>query len=254
MKFEIHPKYQNKKEILLDIVDNYQDEGTYFLAPSRNSIKLFDFDGKKINIKSFKIPNLINKIAYAYFRKSKAQRSYEYASILQEKNIGTPQPIGYLQHYNWLGITNSFYISEQLNCDLTFRELEQIDYPDAENIIRQFIRFTYSLHQNGIEFLDHSPGNTLIIKRENGLYDFYLVDLNRMKFHNKMDFETRMKNLSKITHKENIIAIMSNEYAKLSGLNEQEVFEKMWNETKDFQYRFYRKKRLKKRLKFWKKQ
>jgi hypothetical protein len=47
---------------------------------------------------------------------------------------------------------------------------------------------------------------------------------------------------------------MSNEYAKISGLEEKMVFSTMWQLTQDFQFRFYRKKRLKKKLKFWKKQ
>jgi hypothetical protein len=46
---------------------------------------------------------------------------------------------------------------------------------------------------------------------------------------------------------------MSNEYSKLSGKNENTVFETMWKFTEDFQYRFHRKKRIKKKLKFWKK-
>ena len=74
-----------------------------------------------------------------------------------------------------------------------------------------------------------------------------------MKFHDQLDFESRMKNLSKITPKEDMIAVMSNEYAKLLGIDEQNVFNTMWKLTQEFQYRFYRKKRIKKRLKFWKK-
>jgi hypothetical protein len=36
------------------------------------------------------------------------------------------------------------------------------------------------MHEASINFLDHSPGNTLIVKKSEGKYDFYLVDLNRM--------------------------------------------------------------------------
>ncbi len=74
-----------------------------------------------------------------------------------------------------------------------------------------------------------------------------------MKFHDSLSFETRMKNLSKITPKKDMVAIMSNEYAKISGEAEEKVFGLMWQLTQDFQYRFYRKKRIKKKLKFWKK-
>jgi hypothetical protein len=50
-----------------------------------------------------------------------------------------------------------------------------------------------------------------------------------------------------------MIEVMSNEYARLSGENEALVFETMWKLTADFQFRFHRKKRIKKKLKFWKK-
>jgi hypothetical protein len=64
------------------------------------------------------------------------------------------------------------------------------------------------MHEAKINFLDHSPGNTLIIKKDNGDYDFYLVDLNRMKF----------EVLSKT-----MIEVIALKYAELSN----EPFEKL---------------------------
>ena len=235
-------------------IDKFNTDGLLFGNGKRNKIKIFDVEGKKINVKHFKLPNLINKIVYKYFRKSKAKRSFEYANRLLQIGIGTPKPIAYLEEYDNIGLAKSYYVSEHLYYDLTFRELVEFpEFPDAENILRQFTRFSFEMHQQGIEFLDHSPGNTLIKNEGNGNYTFYLVDLNRMKFHDKIDFHTRMKNLSRLTPKKEMVAIMSNEYAKLSGEDEKAVFETMWKFTEDFQYRFHRKKRLKKKLKFWKK-
>src|SRR5690606_34637350 len=121
---------------------------------------------------------------------------------------------------------------------------------DHDNILRQFTRFSFGLHEKGIEFLDHSPGNTLIKNLGNGNYEFFLVDLNRMQFHESMPFELRMKNLCRLTPKKEMVAVMSNEYAKLSGMPESTVFETLWKLTAAFQFRFYRKKRIKKKLKF----
>ncbi|MCI4443187.1 MAG: hypothetical protein JHC39_06725, partial [Lentimicrobium sp.] len=227
--------------------------GTNFIIGQRNKIKLFELDGKIINIKSFKIPNFINKVVYKYFRKSKAKRSFEFATKLLEKGIGTPQPIAYFENYDIIGLKDSYYVSEHLQCDLTFRELVEIpEYPDHSTILRQFTRFSFHLHENGIEFLDHSPGNTLIKKNAGGKYDFFLVDLNRMEFHKTMPFELRMKNLCRLTPVKEMVAVMSNEYSKLSGESEQLIFETLWKMTSDFQEKYHRKKRLKKRLKFWK--
>jgi hypothetical protein len=242
----------NNDEVLL-LIQNFKSSGKIFGDGKRNIIKLFEMDGITINIKSFKIPNLINKIAYKYFRKSKARRSFEFATLLLEKGIGTPQPIAYLENHSWIGLKDSYYASEHLQCDLTYRELVEIpDYPDHENILRQFTRFSYDLHQKGIEFKDHSPGNTLIKKTTDGKYEFFLVDLNRMNFHQTMSFDLRMKNLCRLTPVKEMIAVMSNEYAKISGVSEALIFETLWNKTTDFQEKFHRKKRLKKRYMFWK--
>ena len=253
MKINIHANFQKQKLNLLKFITVFNTSGILFGDGQRNKIKLFELEGKTINIKSFKIPNLINKIAYKYFRKSKARRSFEFATILLEKGIGTPQPIAYFENHDFIGLKDSYYISEHLQCDLTFRELVEIlDYPDHSNILRQFTRFSFELHEKGIEFFDHSPGNTLIKNLYNGNYSFYLVDLNRMDFHSEMSFESRMKNLSRLTPKREMVLIMSEEYAKLYSKPVDEVFEKMWFYTNEFQERYHRKRRLKKRFLFWK--
>lgn len=253
MKYFLNPFYTIAANQILKNITHFKDTGILFGDGKRNKIKLFELNDRTINIKSFKAPNLINKIVYNYFRKSKARRSFEFATILLEKGIGTPQPIAYFENYDFVGLNDSYYISEHLQCDLTFRELVEIpDYLDHSNILRQFIRFSFELHEKGIEFLDHSPGNTLIKNLYNGNYAFYLVDLNRMEFHSEMSFESRMKNLSRLTPKREMVLIMSEEYAKLYSKPFDEVFEKMWGYTKEFQEKYHRKRRLKKKLFFWK--
>lgn len=254
MFVKINSHFLKSAPSLLRMVENFKTSGLLFGDGKRNTIKLYELDEITVNIKSFKVPHFVNSIVYRYFRKSKARRSYEYATILLERGIGTPQPVAYFENYNWIGLKDSYYISEHLSVSLTYRELITIpDYPDHENILRQFTRFTFGLHEKGIEFLDHSPGNTLIKKGEDGQYQFYLVDLNRMNFHSAMNFENRMKNLSRLTPKKEMIAIMSDEYAKCYlSKSPQEIFERMWEETSRFREGFERKKRIKKKLKFWK--
>lgn len=254
MKSSISPKFQNLADEINQIINDFENKGNLFGNGDRNKIKLFELDGKTINVKSFKIPNFVNQIAYKFFRKSKARRSYEYANILLKLGIGTPQPIAFYENFTLFGLKNSYYISEHLESDLTFRELVEIpDYPNHDIILRQFVQFSFDLHQKGVEFLDHSPGNTLIKKVEENQYKFYLVDLNRMNFHPVMSFEQRMKNLSRLTPKKEMIAIMSNEYAKLyTAQTEAEIAEKMWFYTNKFQIKFHKKRKLKKKMKFWK--
>lgn len=254
MNFKINSIQDISEDILLDCITNFEKSGEILVIGNRNCIKIFKCNNIKIAIKSFKSPNFINKIIYRYFRKSKAQRSFEYASKLMEFNIGTPKPVAFFEKYDLIGLKQSYYACEHLENVFEFREIVQnIIFENRELIIRKFIKFTFKMHQKGIEFLDHSPGNTLIKKENSANYSFYLVDLNRMKFHKTLDFQSRMKNLSRLTPQKEMIAIMSNEYAKLSGEDEKKVFETMWKYTEDFQHSFHRKKRIKKKLKFWKK-
>ncbi|MDO5969972.1 lipopolysaccharide kinase InaA family protein [Flavivirga aquimarina] len=249
---EIRAEFQSHKLVLDDFITNFETKGEPFGNQDRNSLKLFKLEDKIINVKSFRIPNIVNQITYKFFRKSKAQRSYEYANKLKELYIGTPEPIAYYEYKTPFLFKKSYYISEQIDCDLTYRELTtDFDYPDHENILRAFTRFTFDLHEKGIHFLDHSPGNTLIKKTDNG-YDFFLVDLNRMEFKN-LDFETRIKNFAKLTIHKSMIEVMSDEYAKCTGEAYDAIFNLMWKETEDFQHKYHRKRRLKKKLKFWKK-
>lgn len=253
MKYLINPDFQFLEKFLLKVADNFNDYGQLFGDGARNKIRVVENGDLIINIKSFKVPNIINTVVYRYFRKSKARRSFEYANYLIGNDIGTPTPIAFFENYSGVGLRDSYYMSQHLAADLTFRELvTQPEYQDHENILRQFTQFSFLLHEKGIEFVDHSPGNTLIKKEPDGKYSFYLVDLNRMNFHQSMSFELRIKNLSRLTPKKEMIEVMSNEYAKLSGVDEAKVFEAMWRETSEFQYRYFRKKRIKKKLYFWK--
>lgn len=247
MNFIINKEYKNLKKNIINILFNINSYGNEFGTGKRNSIKKVELAENTVIIKVFKIPNIINQVVYRFFRKSKAQRSFEFATKLSNLNIKTPKPIAYIEFFSKFGLSKSYYISEYVNYDLTYRELSlQTKSIENEEILRYFTKFTYDLHEKEINFLDHSPGNTLIIKKNIG-YDFYLVDLNRMKF-GKLDFEERMKNFSRLTPEKEMIEFMSKIYAELSNENFDKVFKTMWFYTQKFQKKFQRKLRLKKKL------
>lgn len=233
---------------LLNIITNFDSLGSDFVIGKRNKIKTIPYNDIILNVKSFKIPFFFNGIVYKFFRKSKAERSYNYAKILSEKGIGTPNPIGFYENKSAFRLLDSYYICEHLSPDYVFKDLFNTPNENLDDILRQFTYFTFNLHERGIEFLDHSSGNTLLKKVSQDKYEFYLVDLNRMKFHKEMDFKTRMKNFNRITPSEAMIKIISFEYAKLYGKPEEETFQLMLKYASEFQEKARRKIRLKKKL------
>src|SRR5210317_313622 len=158
----ISKEFKVYQSALDDFILNYDSKGKPFGSQKRNSLRLFQLNDYIVNIKSFKIPNLINQIVYSFFRKSKAQRSFEFAHKLLSLDIGTPKPIAFYEFKSFLLFKKSFYLSEHLECDFTFRDLKHLSKGEYEDILRAFTRFTYRLHEKQVLFLDHSPGNTLI--------------------------------------------------------------------------------------------
>ena len=133
-------------------------------------------------------------------------------------------------------------MSAHLQYDLDFRVLNHNPlYPERDIILRQFVAFTFKLHEAGIQFLDHSPGNTLIKKIAPGRYDFYLIDLNRMKF-GAMSLDKRMHNFRRLWLSKKMINVMAPVYADLAKVSEKEVHELMSKHSKQFQGKVNRKK------------
>lgn len=211
----IHPYFEDNRQHLKRALDAFGNNNEFVLKSDRNIIKTINIDGLQLNFKKFKTPNFFNAFIYRFIRPSKAKRSYDYANILAEKSILTPKAVAYYESFNFFGLKDSFYISFQVDYDLDFRVLiHDLNYPNRDEILRQFAKFTYSLHEAEINFLDHSPGNTLICKTSNDKYDFFLIDLNRMRFES-LNFEQRMRNFRRLWPSKHMIDIMARSYAEL---------------------------------------
>ncbi len=234
---------QEYRELVLNI-KRWFNNSTATLFDKRNVIKVVEFEGKKFVVKSFKLPNPINSVAYRYFRKSKAKRSYENSIELLKRGINVPKPIGYVE-FGGLVLRKSFFISELLEFDFEIRDvLRDEDFEDRKRILKEFTKFSYSLHQKGIYHLDYSPGNILITKK-GGNYSFALVDLNRVKFLNFSD-ELRFKSLSRFSASNVDIELIAKEYAELSGITEEFAKNALNKYHQKHQEYLQRKKRLKK--------
>lgn len=243
MNYEINKNYDENE--LKQILNNFDNSGI-FVADGRNKIKKFKLkNGKEINIKKFKKKDIVTQWIYKNFKGSKAKRSFEYANMLLKLNINTPEPIAFFDNF---GVEkSSYYISEELKYDFTCREvlwddegiLEKIMekvLPYRDEIIKQFAKFTFKLHENGVRFDDYSPGNVLI-KKNGEKYEFYLIDLNRMAFLKNLSFSERMKNVSRMMENKEYVEKFSKEYSKYCKKDEKEVFNKLYYFVK--KHRFY---------------
>ncbi|MDD2699107.1 MAG: hypothetical protein PHF17_09930 [Arcobacteraceae bacterium] len=195
----------------------YFFDATNSIHKARNEIKIINYNSQDLVIKSFKVPHLINKVVYAFFKDSKAKKSYE--NSIKIINF-VPKPIGYVEFTKFGLVEDSYFISEHFKYDFTIREpLLDINFEDKNLVFKQFAKFTYDLHQNGIYHQDYSPGNILIKKEENK-YIFKIVDINRMTF-KELSLDECLENFAKLWAKDEDLKIIIKEYAKL--VKEEEI-------------------------------
>lgn len=208
-KYQIHEQRQNFLEFLCEI-RSYFKNNAQTIHKARNELKIIPFEDIETVVKSFKVPHLLNRIIYTFFRDSKAKKSYEYS--LKIKDF-TPSPIGYIEFYNSSLLHESYFVSERFAYDFTIREaLLDAAFEEREQIFRSFARFTFALHEAGILHQDYSPGN-ILVKRENQEFTFKIVDINRMKFFSP-DEDARAKNFSKLWASDDVLKIIADEYIK----------------------------------------
>lgn len=87
-------------------------------------------------------------------------------------------------------------------------------------------------------------------EKDSGKYDFYLIDLNRMKFED-LSIEARMDNFKKMWLSKTMVKVIAKAYAKLSNQSEEKLHAILLEKTTQFKRKITKKKYLKRRN--WKK-
>jgi len=192
-------------------IERYFKDSDDVIVENRNIIKIIKYKNTNYVAKSFKIPHILNRVIYSFFRDSKAKKSYE--NSLKINNF-TPKAICFIIKDRYGLIENSYFISEEFKYDFTIREvLLDKNFDKRDKIFKEFADFTYKLHENSILHLDYSPGN-ILIKCDSGGYIFKIVDVNRMIFKN-LSIRDRVENFSKLWAKDEDMVFILENYMKL---------------------------------------
>ena len=227
MTIVVNPTHQDLTDEL-DSIETAFVSAEVTLQDARNHIKRTTIGGYDIVIKSFKRLGAIRGFIYRFVRKSKARRAYEYAQTLLELGFVTPYPIAFIERKSLLGITTSFFVCSHHEHDFEIRHVFENDIENRDEILRQFVKFSFDLHNAGVLHLDHSPGNTLVTKTSDNGYNFALIDINRMQFR-PLSIAERLENLSRLTEDQTLIRKFATEYAELADLDSEFCFETIKN-------------------------
>jgi len=247
MKVLVSPKFEYLREYIETIPDRFENEGEKIYV-GRNLIKMLVVDGFQINVKSYGIPRIFNRIIYSFFRSPKGERAFIYPTILLQKGFQTPEPIAYIEKRQYGLISQSYFISLQCPYKRNFYEFGDADIEDCSDVVKAFARYSARLHEAGILHRDYSPGNILFDKI-NGKYQFSLVDINRMSF-GKISVKDGCANFARLWGQIPFFELLAKEYASARGADENLCRKWVLGYRKIFWKRFVKKHKIKYKLDF----
>jgi len=246
MKIVINPTYNYLKVFLQTLPSAFPESGEV-IYEGRNVLKTFEVGTVSIVVKSFKIPLWINRFVYTYVRKSKARRSYEHSVEIIKRGFMTPLPVGYVAVLSSGFLSHSYYISLLVENAETIRPYMDFFREEDEDLRIAFSRYTADLHSAGVYHIDYSPGN-ILVKKQNGQFLFYLVDVNRMQFR-KLSMKDVYKNLSRLCTSRDVFIAICKEYARYRQLEENRFV----SSALEYRAHFFRNYTFRLSFKAWKK-
>lgn len=158
---------------------HFDREGTEIFK-NRNAIRQYKIGEDSVVVKQFTLSHAFNRFVYRWLRKSKAQRSYEYAAQLRALGVGSPEPLGFCDTGTFWQIGYCYYASRASTLRYNFRDAVETQQPDEAEILRAIAETTARMHEGGFWHKDYSGGNILWDRTPSGIA-VEIIDLNRMR-------------------------------------------------------------------------
>lgn len=247
VKTVIHPDYASATSFIKQVPSLFLKEEGELLHNGRNKVRRFTHNGEVYVAKKFKKPNIIQRIAYSFFRRSKAERAYLYAGELSRRGIDTPHEVAYIEEHSCGLFKTGYFISLNCNDPQAFPQLNEAEQFDRKlaQALAQFVAF---MHRKGVLFGDLNLRNFLYHQKGHG-YHFCMVDTNRSHFcEGKPEREACLYNLRTLTHRRDLFQFIITEYARARHWDETETVTGALEQLTAFENRLARKRKFQKKV------
>ena len=225
MKVVVDKKFEHLTDAIARLPQMMDEGKGEVVYDSRNRVVRFDVDGLSLMVKRFKRVNAVQQVVYTFFRKTKAERAFLFASEFLKRGIDTPQPVAYMEERHHGLFTTGYFVSLETpgtETSLLLREVQ--DYPRdlAEAVARQVVL----MHSKGILHGDLNLSNFLVTSHLSPLtpYSFTMIDTNRSHFCNGYPSDSEcLKNMVRLTHRRDLYENLVRRYALLRGWDADET-------------------------------
>ena len=214
MNYILNPKYHHVGEFVSRISEFYDSEGE-MLYNKRNVVKRFYFNGEALIVKRYKVPMWFQRIAYTFWRPSKALRAYRFAMLLQPLGIDTPVPVACIEVKRYGLFRQGYFVSTECS-DPDVKCLKE-DPIGNEPLLKAYVQFLVKMHEAGFMHGDLNLSNVLYRQNPDGTYHFTVIDINRSHFIQNPTREQCLQNLMRINRDREFSRLIVSRYAELRG-------------------------------------
>ncbi len=219
--FKVSNVFYELSSFVENLPQIFDDEGEVIYS-GRNILKKFIINGYSIVVKSYCAPVWINRFVYRFFRKTKAQRSFEYAGLLRNLGIGSPAPIGYYVEQKGLFIGRTYFACLESALRNEYRDMSKKKFENEDLILKAVADVTAKLHENGILHTDYSTGN-ILFDEVDGQIAVEIIDLNRIRFR-KVNIYRGCRNFDRLPGTQHMLKVLSDEYAEKRNFDKDLCF------------------------------
>lgn len=246
MQLQIHTDYQSHADFIAQLPHTFDSTGTIVYS-GRNVVKSFCVNGEEWIVKHYKKPNFAQRLAYTFWRQSKALRAFLYANRLLSLGIDTPLGIACIECSQNGLFSDGYFISTLCPHQPLYPLLvpnETIDEPTVAALAAFFVE----MHQKGFLHGDPNLNNILYHTDAQHRLRFSVIDTNRSVF---IDAPTRkqcLENLKRVTHRRDLLQCITRHYARLRGWEEDSCVDSVIHSLDKFEQHTRIKKQFKAKL------
>lgn len=247
VKLFVNPAYSHLNEFVENLPLKWNDGEGNEIFHVRNVIREFDCNGIHFVVKRFKSLGKLKRVIYTLFKSTKGRRAFDYSFLYNKKGIATPDGIACVEVYTHGFVRDVYFISQYTKGVNLLENLalkEQYDSVVAREVGEMFAR----MHRSGVMHCDPNLGNVMY-STEQGKSHFEVIDINRSKFASTFSYNEIVKNLSRITHRRELLAEIVSRYAEVRGYDASLLVEDVFAALTRFEKRRELKYKLKHLLK-----
>jgi len=221
-EIKIHNDYSYLRQFIEKLPLNFDKEGGV-LYDKRNTIKVFRVNGANLAVKRFKKPNFFQRLAYSTFWTCKAEKAFYFADRFRTKGFNTPHEVAFIKVWKNGLIKQYYYICEWSKLNSAWSQLVDTLPEYNKEMASDIGKLCAALHANGILHGDLNLSNFLYKEKEDGKYDFELIDINRAKFVDNPSRHLCCKDLMRVSDKKTLINAILTSYCNTKNWDLQQT-------------------------------